>query len=370
MDNLFKSIISKSVIMLLLITLSLLAQSKWTKQYVPDGRIVMGLAWTGHRIIAACDSMPAILVSTDGVEWTQVSTGGGYSVAGHDSVFVVDGSSYGGCMVSSDEGMTWTLKELEGLSRTCVTWCNNRFVLAGWGDKLFTSSDGSTWATYSLSEWFALFSIAWTGTRYVAVGGFTEPVILISDDAETWVKRNAPIDNTLRSIAWAGSLYTVGEKGSIWSSPNGYTWLPQESPTAASLFSVSELDSMMYITGDSGVLLSSRAGIHWERQQVDSIGRLYCCTFTGTQFIVGGEMGIYTSPKDGVASTVYGKPVRPSIHQPTKKQSYSTHNRRAHYNTSAGSSFLLSGRRISVSATGQKKIKIPSSVNVIVNTVK
>jgi hypothetical protein len=276
-------------------------------------------------------------------------------------------------MVSSDEGMSWTLKELEGVSRTCVTWCNNRFVLAGWGDKLFTSSDGSTWTTHSLSEWFALFSIAWTGIRYVAVGGFTEPVILISDDAETWVKREAPIDNKLRSIVWAPTLYTVGEKGSIYASPNGYTWLPLESPTTASLFSVSWLDSTMYITGDSGVLLTSRSGVHWERQQVDSIGRLYCCTFTGTQFVVGGEMGIYTSPKDGVTSTVYGIPVRPSIHQPTKKQSYSTQKRFAQHTTSAGSPFQLSGRRISASATGQKKmkkIKIPSAVNLIVNTVK
>ncbi len=134
-------------------------------------------------------------------------------------------------------GITWT-KADSGLSGNVnlasVAWSGTRYVAVGslaiptvTKGVIVHSTDGDTWTaasgTGALLDGIALSGVTWSGTRYVAVGfGITsitptsyevESVIVHSTDGDTWTAASgtgASVDGiALAGVTWSGTRYVA-----------------------------------------------------------------------------------------------------------------------------------------------------------------
>jgi hypothetical protein len=92
--------------------------------------------------------------------------------------------------------------------------------------------DGATrWSQHSAPAALSneqFMGVAWSGTRYVAVG--THGAIMWSADAATWTQSTSPVTADLYRATWAGTQFVaVGDQGTILTSPDGVSWTARRS---------------------------------------------------------------------------------------------------------------------------------------------
>lgn len=173
----------------------------------------------------------ALWTSPDGVVWTRgADTTGihGADIAYLNGVYAIVGVLEGTLdpgLASSSNLTQWTLRDprsTKGMRN--IRALGGRFLAAGGGD-LITSQNGTDWAL-PLSSNFGPEDIAYTGSRYVAVGPQT---VLYSDDAVNWSAGNLPPGSpTFRSVDFGGGrIKAVGFDGFgkvIYNSEDGINW--------------------------------------------------------------------------------------------------------------------------------------------------
>ncbi|MGN6527436.1 MAG: hypothetical protein ACTHL8_13700 [Burkholderiaceae bacterium] len=127
----------------------------------------------GAGLFVASDTSQHVLTSPDGVHWTTGTT---------DFGEIVDGIAYGpsGFVAKtfletwhSADGLSWTKGTLpanERPPRGAVVYADGRYVGVGVKDHVLTSVDGVTWTAQALGLPWSLYSVAFDGTRLVAVG--------------------------------------------------------------------------------------------------------------------------------------------------------------------------------------------------------
>jgi photosystem II stability/assembly factor-like uncharacterized protein len=188
----------------------------------------------------------AVLRSSDGVAWTVASNlpaalmGVSYPNRIHwnGSEFLVAAN---GGLISSPDGITWTLRPAGGLSGSVASNALRSLacsptVCVGVGRKsadggtgtgaavlVASSSDGgASWAEHTAAVALngSPETVIWTGTRFVAVGSGTPAILLSSPDGTSWSSHGLAGRNyTLRSVAFNGTrLLAVGSLGSVFTS--------------------------------------------------------------------------------------------------------------------------------------------------------
>ena len=158
-----------------------------------------------------------------------------------------------------------------------------------------TSRDGISWNENTFDPNLFFLSVAWIGTKFVAVGARGKTAT--SPDGSTWSTSDVS-DTTadLCSVAWTGAqLVAVGSTGKIFTSADGITWSKKTSGTSKTLRSVCCNGTKLVAVGDSGAILTSTDGSTWTNRSTDSTGNLKSVVWTGTGYVaVGGDM--YWSP--------------------------------------------------------------------------
>jgi hypothetical protein len=229
--------------------------STWTTQTSGTTNSLNGIIWAGTQFVAS-GAGGTILTSPDGVTWTSQTTstsaplhgiawsGALLAVAAETVPLTPFGSNAYRLILTSPDGVTWTLNLLpsDAAHLFDIAWSGAQFVAVGgiiinsefgsvfYQSDIFTSSDGVTWVNHLPEEAVLLYGVAWSGTRFVAVGDFQ--TILTSFDGVTWTHQLQSITNRLNDITWSGSQFVaVGILGTILTSPDGLTWTPQNSGT-------------------------------------------------------------------------------------------------------------------------------------------
>ena len=79
---------------------------------------------------------------------------------------------------------------------------------------MWTSADGIAWTETNAGTPRSLFSVAWSGSRFVAVGG--QGVRVESADGVTWSARDSGTENDLLAVRSAGGkLFALGKAGTV-----------------------------------------------------------------------------------------------------------------------------------------------------------
>jgi M6 family metalloprotease-like protein len=194
--------------------------------------------------------------STNGTTWTKSDVGArdwptGYNVSlkaitrGPDAWVAVgedynfDINAFVGVIYRSSDAATWTRAWLgpAGSELRDVAYGSGRFVAAGFGGRVATSTDGITWTASTPAGTVDLTGVAYGNGRFAVVGltdyyaGTTPPVCLWSADGLAWTALNRATDTHLADwqyflgIDFAGSRFHAGgwyanlgrsEDGSNW----------------------------------------------------------------------------------------------------------------------------------------------------------
>ncbi|MCM0080491.1 Ig-like domain-containing protein [Geomonas sp. Red32] len=186
-----------------------------------------------------------------------------------------------------------------------VAWSGSRYAAVGARGTVVTSSDGVGFETRSSGVSAPLYDIAWSGNSFVAVGG--EGTILTSPDGGIWTRQEPGTSRDLYAVAWAGSAFVaVGAEGTIATSPDGGTWTRRPSGTTSPLYGVAWSGSRLVVTGANGTGLTSADGTSWTVHGGAPNGRI---AWNGAVFValsgLPGGADLYPYPvhtsADGIA---------------------------------------------------------------------
>lgn len=197
----------------------------WTAgTWTPSCTGLNALAGNG-TVLAAVGNNGCIVSSTDGVNWTTVTTTGAgtnnlrgltYSASG---VWVAVGDN--GTLITSPDLVTWTTPTISGLGGTGLTGVTVTsgylYVAVGAGGKVLTSPDAVTWTTQA-SLGTNLLAVNTDSTQFVAVGA--AGAIFTSADAVTWtaVSQSASGSDLTAILGSVGMYMVVGASGATISS--------------------------------------------------------------------------------------------------------------------------------------------------------
>jgi hypothetical protein len=254
------------------------------------------MAWGNGTYVAVADG--GIASSTDGgFTWTlspdpALSSVTFRGVTWGDDQFVAVGAitvgtppvaSFLGVIYTSPDGANWTSRPSNaevGDSVQAIVWAGDKFVAVGatathdpFGDlvfgppPVFLSPDGVTWTRtsplHTVIGGTVLKSIAWNGSRFVAVGtpgfNFDPRSLATSPDGVQWEYVNPlpAVNNAgeLDSVVWTGSKFVaVGGITAELSSSDGITWTAQ-STGAGSLVSIASDGIQCVAVGDGGAIM-------------------------------------------------------------------------------------------------------------------
>lgn len=206
-----------------------------------------------------------------------------------------------------------------------MAWTGTRYVGVG-GNRIATSSDSYNFSVRDVNDITGpgtlplLNGLAWTGSGLVAVG-FDQSanltgLILTSPDGASWTQRTSGTSSVLNGVTYSEDLdlrVAVGENGTLLTSPDGMIWTPQSTGTTQNLLAIQALapgsgGTPLSAVGSGGVILNSQDGINWVPAASGTTGALraiYGQKWTGSAILrvaVGDEGRILTS-FDGEAWT-------------------------------------------------------------------
>jgi hypothetical protein len=149
---------------------------------------------------------------------------------------------------------------------TGIAWSGSRFVAVGGSGTILTSLDGNTWTAQASGTSQELRGVAWSGSRFVAVGD--NGTILTSLDGNTWTAQASSASQELDGVAWSGSRFVAVGNHEILTSPDGNTWTAQASGTSQFLSGVAWSDSRFVAVGWgwNREILTSPDGSTWTTQ--------------------------------------------------------------------------------------------------------
>jgi len=150
---------------------------------------------------------------------------------------------------------------LPAMARGCDIWVGVSRT------NILVSHDNIHWTTNGSGSASCLHGIAFSGTRFVAVGN--EGLVIVSSDGLSWRAVDAGTDERLRGIVFGnGKFVAVGYRGTIITSRNGEDWVRQKSGIEARLQSVAYGDGIFVAVGWNGTVLTSRTGVRWKKERL------------------------------------------------------------------------------------------------------
>ncbi len=148
--------------------------------------------------------------------------------------------------------------------------------------------------------------------QFVAAGDKGD--IFTSPDGVTWTQRTSPTTSAIYDLAYGNGLYVaVGFLGKIFTSPDGVTWTARTSGTPSDLYGVTFGAGGFVAVGSSGRVATSPDGITWTARTISGSPYFYGVTFGAGLYVARVWSGIMTSP-DGITWTAATVPLNSGLY--------------------------------------------------------
>lgn len=232
----------------------------------------------GNGVYVAVGNLGKAWSSTDGINWTERSTGALYEyLAVHydGTRFVAVGRNQGR-MVSSD-GITWDFMETgtDLMTLNDIVYVNPHYVAVGNAGQVMVYADPlSSGTSYAITDAANLAAVAigphsLLGRVVVAIGADGE-IYHSQNGGISWTEAVSGTTEDLFDIIWSDDLFlfvAVGANGTILSSIDGFSWEDQSIP-GTSIRSIAWDGTRFIATGDNSTVFSSTDGINWSMSQL------------------------------------------------------------------------------------------------------
>jgi len=203
------------------------------------GSISSSYAWNsvayGNGVFVAVAIDYGIAYSRDGINWVlnsgSITTNYWTSVTFGRGLFVAVANAGSNRLMTSPDGINWTVRTVEGYAWTSVTYGNGLFVAVANG-RVMTSPDGVTWTSVAVAA-TSWNSVTYGNGLYVAVSntaGTPSAInrVMTSPDGVTWTIRTAAASEQWNSITYGNGIFVAvassGTSGRVMTSPDGITW--------------------------------------------------------------------------------------------------------------------------------------------------
>lgn len=286
----------------------------WTwRNPVPQGSTLYGVAFGAGQYVAVGRS-GTVMTSPDGITWTVTTHGTAdlLKVRFLNNQFVAVGAS--GTVLTSPDGMDWTVRDPGLISALCdIAYRNGLYVAVGRCAAITTSSDnGETWTPGDFSVYVSwVTGIAYQQGVFMAVG--SDGTILTSSDGVNWTYQPQPTTELFTGIvSGARRLVIVGNAGNILTSTDyGATWTTAATVPDTCFSSVSYEGGMFLALGSKtthdihgdhvyGVLSTSVDGTTWATTTFGYWEQLYGAAHGGGTFVIVGYAGTVRTSPDAV----------------------------------------------------------------------
>lgn len=173
-------------------------------------------------------------------------------------------------------------------------------------------------------------AVAWSGTKYVAVGEMG--TIMTSTDGVSWTVQKSGVEKyryrkTLTDVVWTGTQFVVtGTRGVILTSPDGVDWSVINFNTTTGFFNAINWNGSQLVTFinyfSSSRPLISTDGVNWTWGDYVS-GGYNAIHWDGTQYVAVGSAGIsgtgvVATSTDGLTWTVETNTLSHRLYDVTK----------------------------------------------------
>ena len=301
----------------------------WTKRTNPDtfNRPLNGLTYGGGQFVAVggatSSAGPLILTSPDGITWTLRSALPSQRtlarVAFGNGLYVATVGQTSGRALTSPDGINWTERVIGvGANFNSIAYGNGLFVAVAQNRTVATTPDGINWTLRGGIPPVVSFlsSITFTGSQFVCVSrdpsGFpdTGSGIMTSPDGINWTQRTAPTNQPLQGVTSGNGLIVAvgtasGLDRTIITSPDGINWMlaPQQDEVGVS----PSLRGVVF--GNTGfVAIGGRGGIYaspdgtslWVSRTLQTSRSYRGVAHDGATFCAVGINGALSSSPDGV----------------------------------------------------------------------
>jgi hypothetical protein len=171
----------------------------------------------------------------------------------------------------------------------------SQYVVVGSNGAVLRSPNGVDWIQSTAFRGNLYGSLAYNGSRYVAVGSRypngaanPNPTIVSSSDGQTWTEFPvSTVSAYLRAIAWgAGNFVAVGDDGLVFVSADGIAWHQVDVGTTEGLYRVAFGNGRFVATGTHGTILTSTNGSNWQNRSIVYSGVLTSVAYHAGKWIV------------------------------------------------------------------------------------
>lgn len=274
-------------------------------------------------------TIPSVQLGDVGGYWVKITSAAGEITSSTAGLQLRGGGTLGsqfiavgenGVILTSPDGLTFT-ERLNDSGRVwrAVAASAHLAVAVGKGNIVGTSTDGVTWITRGLPLPGAriLRGVAAGVSQFVAVGS-AGTIIVTFDGGDSWKLVQSGTTQSLWSVAWDGTNFVaVGEGGIVLTSSDGLTWSPGTSPTSQRLYAIQANGSKLVAVTELGAAYeTNNGGASWSAVGVsgDLWARSVAVASSGRRVIVGDRGMISTSAGGSVwnlaasptASRLYG----------------------------------------------------------------
>jgi photosystem II stability/assembly factor-like uncharacterized protein len=236
----------------------------WTLRSVPTGASLSGIAYTsalGFVVVSNSGGGDTVLLSSTGTNWTSPPTTGIAinlnGVTGYVSNLIAVGCN--GSIFTSSNGVSWTQRTSGGVCVQAVERVgisNVEYVAVGESGAINTSPEGLSWSPRSSGVTNRLRGIAGGCSKIVVVsdGG----IIKSSTNGTSWVTADS-VGGDLNAITCNGDTFVaVGKNGVVYTSHDaGANWIQRTSPTTKELFGIARIGNTYLAVGLDGTVITS-----------------------------------------------------------------------------------------------------------------
>ena len=241
----------------------------------------------------------AIVISLDGVNWTNVSSGTTKnlkSIAYKSGVFVAVGAN--GTIIRSTDAVTWTPSTntvYTLLENVCAS--TSLFVAVGQNGTILTSSDGLTWTSRTNPVTVSMNSVSYGNSLYVAVGN--GGVIITSSDAIAWTQQTSITSNYLLSVGYLNNQWVaVGQNNVVITSPDAVTWSYRFPDAFLSVTANTTFNSAITVAvGIAGAIYTTTSTV-WTKQTSGVTTDLNSVYYANNMMVSVGAGGVILTSSD------------------------------------------------------------------------
>jgi len=127
------------------------------------------------------------------------------------------------------------------------------------------------------------------------------PPSAVADSFDVLSPRFSPVTQSLRAVEYANGTYVaVGDGGTILTSADSVTWIPQVSGTTNRLNGIKYGTDGFVAVGDASTILESPDGIAWTQRTSPVTNRLSAVAYGAGRYVAVGTEGCIVTSADGV----------------------------------------------------------------------